>query len=915
MQKTYARVIWENEPSTNTPLNEINLNRMDAALDVVDDRVVTFDTTKANQSDLLQSIKNITYNSTTGVFVFTWWNGTTLTADLNIEKIPVSFSMSPQGVITMKTADGTTYTCDISTLIKTYTFTSGDVVLFTTTTDSSGNKTITATIADGSITEEMLETNFLADCRLAVAQAESAARNSQDYAANSADFSLVSEGWAKGTQEGVPVEEDSPYYHDNSKYWKEQAEFIVGNKMDKINPRGTGSFAMNQEDETSIGLNAFVGGGGEDEKISSEYTYQACSITYASEDDDSVTYNTSIDLTQISDITITHMQTDTWTKFAVLEVTSSTIKIAKSESVTDYTGYTKINRLSYYGFLPSKATGRNAFAFGQDCDASGSFSVAMGDGAIAQNGGDISLGYHNKARGESSVAMGAMNETTGYGSVAMGYGNKASGSYAVAMGENNEATHLGCVAMGYESKAKNGYAFAAGNNTEAGYCATAVGQQSKATGSYSFATGDRSVASGSSSVAEGYMCEAKGQDHAEGMGTIATGNGQHAEGMYNIEDTEEKYLHIVGNGTGPNDRSNAMTVDRQGNTWTAGKFSFGTDSNVCDEHETKLVEDYWGQEPEFDDWTNYLIYGREESGATKVSGDAITGTAIYDIPEGWISGVTYVIDDQSIINSLAGKTIEIGAIGYDYTFAKDNKVTFRYRYSGSYDFFYQHTDNVNSGSEIISDNVSGLAMRVTIPDDNPIDYLQFYFVSNTHNPVQTSGTLELTKAYVIDINEYELPKRDNTYIKMKRINTSNPTGLDPNTLYFNKYDKKIYFTNNVGDATVFGELASASAPGVVKPDGITTQVDQNGTLSVIQRESWIGSTTIPEGSTTYTITNSSILATSAIDIYYDEDSKDTVIEAAVSYTQSVGSITIEFENALTDDVTIRMIHVFNPVIN
>ena len=40
MQKIYSRIEWENEPSTETPLNEDNLNRMDSAIDVIDTRVV-----------------------------------------------------------------------------------------------------------------------------------------------------------------------------------------------------------------------------------------------------------------------------------------------------------------------------------------------------------------------------------------------------------------------------------------------------------------------------------------------------------------------------------------------------------------------------------------------------------------------------------------------------------------------------------------------------------------------------------------------------------------------------------------------------------------------------------------------------------------------------------------------------------
>ena len=40
MQKVYQRINWENDPSTNTPLSEDNLNKMDYALDQIDNRVV-----------------------------------------------------------------------------------------------------------------------------------------------------------------------------------------------------------------------------------------------------------------------------------------------------------------------------------------------------------------------------------------------------------------------------------------------------------------------------------------------------------------------------------------------------------------------------------------------------------------------------------------------------------------------------------------------------------------------------------------------------------------------------------------------------------------------------------------------------------------------------------------------------------
>lgn len=209
-----ARIDWENEPSINTPINALNLNKMDYALYSIDQTLAGWDTSKANQSDLLLSVKSIDYDTSTGVFIFTWQNGTTKTIDLNIEKIPVSFSMDANGVITMTTEDGTSYTADIGALIKTYTFTDSTVIDFTVTTDASGNKTVTADIVDGSITGTKLQPNYLADCQTA----ETNAGNSATAAAGS---SSDSEAWAVGTRGGVPVPSTDPAYQNNSYWWSQ----------------------------------------------------------------------------------------------------------------------------------------------------------------------------------------------------------------------------------------------------------------------------------------------------------------------------------------------------------------------------------------------------------------------------------------------------------------------------------------------------------------------------------------------------------------------------------------------------------------------------------------------------------------------------------------------------------------------
>ncbi len=211
-----TRINWENAPSIKTPMNATNLNAIDYAVYTHDQTLVNWDTTKANESDLLLSVKSVDYDTETGVFVFTWQNGTTKTVDLNIEKIPVSFSMSPAGVITMTTEDGSTYTADVGALIKTYTFTDSSVIDFTVTTDSDGNKTVTADIVDGSITGTKLQPNYLADCQSAKTDAETAEGLAEDSAEDS-------EAWANGTRNGVPVTSSDPAYHNNSKYWSEQS--------------------------------------------------------------------------------------------------------------------------------------------------------------------------------------------------------------------------------------------------------------------------------------------------------------------------------------------------------------------------------------------------------------------------------------------------------------------------------------------------------------------------------------------------------------------------------------------------------------------------------------------------------------------------------------------------------------------
>lgn len=100
-------------------------------------------------------------------------------------------------------------------------------------------------------------------------------------------------------------------------------------------------------------------------------------------------------------------------------------------------------------------------------------------------------------------------------------------------------------------------------NNPTGYGAFSMGRkEGSIVGVYSHAEGRDTEASGSNSHAEGYY-------------TKASSYCQHVQGKYNIEDSENKYAHIVGNGTNNSARSNAHTIDWSGNAWFKGNVYVG----------------------------------------------------------------------------------------------------------------------------------------------------------------------------------------------------------------------------------------------------------------------------------------------------------------------------------------------------
>lgn len=186
MQKLYSRINWENEPSIETPLNEQNLNRMDAALDNVDNRVISQDAEKADKTELNDLVKDWVIDGESGIITVTKKSGEKLLFDLNIEKIPVDFSLSDRGIITMTTDDGTKFTANIGAMIPILTFNNSDTI--SVSVSGSGiNKIYSFSIKNGSVTEEKLQPNFLSTIKVEAAKAESFAKQSQSYAVGTGD--------------------------------------------------------------------------------------------------------------------------------------------------------------------------------------------------------------------------------------------------------------------------------------------------------------------------------------------------------------------------------------------------------------------------------------------------------------------------------------------------------------------------------------------------------------------------------------------------------------------------------------------------------------------------------------------------------------------------------------------------------
>lgn len=189
-----------------------------------------------------------------------------------------------------------------------------------------------------------------------------------------------------------------------------------------------------------------------------------------------------------------------------------------------------------YGY--GQAYGDFAFAMGDDSFhgiyAYGDYSFSFGNGTDALSDYTLAFGDVARAQERGAIAIGDGNYSTGYESVAFGDGTRADGDYSFAAGNDSEATGRSSVAMGEYSEAT-------------GYASVAMGYYSEAssTGSIAF-----------------------------GRGVISRTSAGLVIGKYNSRgSTSAPYLFVVGNGSSYSERSDAFSVDENGNVWAAGTIT------------------------------------------------------------------------------------------------------------------------------------------------------------------------------------------------------------------------------------------------------------------------------------------------------------------------------------------------------
>ena len=292
----------------------------------------------------------------------------------------------------------------------------------------------------------------------------------------------------------------------------------VSTKMDKTNPTGSGSFSLNRKANTTIGANSFAEG--DKTTASGKFSHAEGDRTIASG------YGSHAEgsLTTASG----------YASHAEGNITTALGSSSHAEGTSDYgySAFVTVENPTDDDIITVWNTKRFSVAKGEHSHVEGENSLALGGNSHAEGCDTIASGTSSHAEGEDTTASGKYSHAEGYKTTASGQFSHAEGFGATASGTHSHAE----------------------------------GDKTTASGGHSHAEGERTTASGYDSHAEGYVTTASGEySHAEGYEVIASSKYQHVQGKYNIEDSSNTYADIVGNGKNGSARSNAYTLDWEGN--------------------------------------------------------------------------------------------------------------------------------------------------------------------------------------------------------------------------------------------------------------------------------------------------------------------------------------------------------------
>jgi len=265
----------------------------------------------------------------------------------------------------------------------------------------------------------------------------------------------------------------------------------------------------------------------------------------------------------------------------------------------------------------SQATGNDSYAFGSLAVASGNTSIALGMGSQATNTGTMAFGLNSQATNTNALAIGNGTVASGTNSTAMGYQSQSKGDKSIAIGSfYSYSSLIPIINLGKgdntgETKgdlddfliirpvtpittftrtfsraniAEGQYSVSVGNGNLAQNGGLVFGSNSDAIKFGALALGTSATAKESNSIAIGYNTTANGI-YSVAIGNNVTANsygelsiGQWNENLTGTFDTwnDNELLFTVGNGVNDANRSNALTLYKNGKTILRGRYAVST---------------------------------------------------------------------------------------------------------------------------------------------------------------------------------------------------------------------------------------------------------------------------------------------------------------------------------------------------